>query len=104
MIRSASETQISLIRVFAVRMKKHWDLSYPLNKENSDLPGLMARLILDFAGRICHFVGFVMRRLKYSHLGSAQGQDKDSLLVKRRNDNHSPGPVIRESMGGKRGN
>ena len=23
-------------------------------------------------------------------------QDQDSLLVKRRNDNHSPGPVIRE--------
>ena len=26
----------------------------------------------------------------------AQDQDQDSLLVKRRNDNHSPGPVIRE--------
>ena len=26
----------------------------------------------------------------------SQGQDQDSLLVKRRNDNHSPGPVIRE--------
>ena len=25
-----------------------------------------------------------------------QDQDHDSLLVKRRNDNHSPGPVIRE--------
>ena len=25
-----------------------------------------------------------------------QDQDQDSLLVKRRNDNHSPGPVIRE--------
>ena len=24
------------------------------------------------------------------------GQDQDSLLVRRRNDNHSPGPVIRE--------
>ena len=24
------------------------------------------------------------------------GQDQDSLLAKRRNDNHSPGPVIRE--------
>ena len=24
------------------------------------------------------------------------GQDQDSLLVKRRNGNHSPGPVIRE--------
>ena len=28
--------------------------------------------------------------------GIAQDQDQDSLLVKRRNDNHSPGPVIRE--------
>ena len=27
---------------------------------------------------------------------SHQDQDQDSLLVKRRNDNHSPGPVIRE--------
>ena len=25
-----------------------------------------------------------------------QNQDQDSLLVKRRNDNHSPGPVSRE--------
>ena len=25
-----------------------------------------------------------------------QEQDQDSLLLKRRNDNHSPGPVIRE--------
>ena len=28
--------------------------------------------------------------------GQDQDQDQDSLLVKRRNDNHSPGPVIRE--------
>ena len=27
---------------------------------------------------------------------SLQDQDQDSLLVKRRNNNHSPGPVIRE--------
>ena len=27
---------------------------------------------------------------------SDQDQDQDSILVKRRNDNHSPGPVIRE--------
>ena len=39
----------SLIRVFAVRMKKHWDLSYP---------GWSV-----FAGRTCHFVGFVMQQL-----------------------------------------
>ena len=29
---------------------------------------------------------------------TCQDQDQDSLLVKRRNDNHSPGPVIREKM------
>ena len=27
---------------------------------------------------------------------NGNGADQDSLLVKRRNDNHSPGPVIRE--------
>ena len=30
------------------------------------------------------------------HISHAQDQDQNSLLVKRRNDNHSPGPVIRE--------
>ena len=30
------------------------------------------------------------------HSINLQDQDQDSLLVKRRNDNHSPGPVIRE--------
>ena len=45
----------NLIRVFTVRMKKHWDLSYPLGvSEVSDLSGLMPRLIWDFAGRNCH--------------------------------------------------
>ena len=42
----------SLIRVFAVRVKKHWILSYPLSAQR--------RL---FAGCTCHFVGFVMLRL-----------------------------------------
>ena len=37
-----------------------------------------------------YFEGMVNRI--YPH----QVQDQDSLLVKRRNDNHSPGPVIRE--------
>ena len=31
-----------------------------------------------------------------SSIPCIQDQDQDSLLVKRRNDNHSPGPVIRE--------
>ena len=33
---------------------------------------------------------------KLERLRQDQDQDQDNLLVKRRNDNHSPGPVIRE--------
>ena len=33
---------------------------------------------------------------KFANFRTRQDQDRDSLLVKRRNDNHSPGPVIRE--------
>ena len=36
----------------------------------------------------------VFERAVTSH--QDQDQDQDSSLVKRRNDNHSPGPVIRE--------
>ena len=51
-VRSA-KTQISLgIRVFAVRMKKDWVLSYTLSaSEDSDQTGRMPRLIWVFAGR-----------------------------------------------------
>ena len=45
----------SLIRVFAVHMKKAWVLSYLLSAQ--------WRLWSVFAGRVCHFVCFVMRRL-----------------------------------------
>ena len=49
----------SLIRVFAVRMKKAWVLSYPLSAiEASDQTGRMPRLICVFAGRTCHFLVF----------------------------------------------
>ena len=42
----------SLIRVFAVRMKKAWVLSYPLSaSEDFDQTGRMPRLIWVFAGR-----------------------------------------------------
>ena len=42
----------SLIRVFAVRMKKRWTLSFPLaHSEDSDQTGRMSRLIWVFAGR-----------------------------------------------------
>ena len=33
------------------------------DSENSDQTGRMPRLIRVFAGRTCHFVGFVMRKL-----------------------------------------
>ena len=33
--------------------------------EDSDQTGRMLRLVLVFAGRTCHFVGFVVRRLNY---------------------------------------
>ena len=35
------------------------------DSEDSDQTGQMPRLIWDFAGRTCHFVGFVMRWLIY---------------------------------------
>ena len=51
----AQRTQISLpslIRVFAVRMKKAWFFSYPLSaSEDSDQTGRMPRLIWVFTGR-----------------------------------------------------
>ena len=51
----------SLIRVFAVRMKKHWSSAthWP-HCGDTDQTGRMPRLIWVFAGRTCHFVGFVM--------------------------------------------
>ena len=56
----------SLIRVLAVRLKKAWVLSYSLSaSEDSDQTGRMPRLIWVFTKRSCHFVGFVMRQLKF---------------------------------------
>ena len=54
----------SLIRVFAVRMKKAWVLSYPLSAQRrlwSDWEDAQADLSLCWAHS--HFVGFVMSRL-----------------------------------------
>ena len=56
----------SLIRVFTVRIKKHWILSYPLSAcEDSDQTGRMPRLTWVVAGRTYHSVGFVKRRSKW---------------------------------------
>ena len=51
----------SLIRVFAVRMKKAWVLSYPLSAQRK--LWYPSSLIWVFPGRTDQFVGFVMRRL-----------------------------------------
>ena len=56
----------SLIRIFAVRMKKAWVLSYPLSTQRrlwSDWVDAQADLSLHWAHS--HFVSFVMSRLKY---------------------------------------
>ena len=56
----------SLIRDFAVHMKKHWALSYPLSAQRrfwSDWADAQADLSLRWAHS--HFVRFVTRRLKY---------------------------------------
>ena len=47
--------------------KKAWVLNYPLSRhEDSNQTGRMPRLIWVFAGRTCHFVGFVMRLFRCS--------------------------------------
>ena len=55
----------SLIRVFAVRMKKAWVTTHWAHSEDYDQTGRLPRLIWVFDRRTCHFVGFVTRRLKY---------------------------------------
>ena len=60
-----------LIRVFAVRMKKAWVLSYPLSAQQrlrSDWADAQADLSLRWAPS--HFVGFVMSRLKFILVGN----------------------------------
>ena len=54
-----NECARSLIRVFAVRMKKHWVFSYPMSAQRRLWSDLIPRLIcLRWAHT--HFVGFVM--------------------------------------------
>ena len=59
----------SLIKVFAVRMKKAWVLSYPLSTQRrlrSDWVDAQADLSLRWVHS--HFVGFVKMRLNYEWL------------------------------------
>ena len=59
---SAQSDQSSLCAQWVAK-----DPSFPhADSEDSDQTGRMPRLIWAFAGRTCHVVGFVMRRLKYS--------------------------------------
>ena len=60
----------SLIRVFAVRMKKAWVLSCPLSGQRRLIrlgTGWMPSLIWVFTGRTGRFVGFVMLLLSFYH-------------------------------------
>ena len=51
--------------------RKLWFLAtYWVHSEDSDRTGRMPRLIWVFAGRTCHFVGFVMRRLIYEWIST----------------------------------
>ena len=56
-----SESSLSAWRKLG-SLATHW-----AHSEDSDQTGLMPRLIWVFAGRTCHFVGFVTRRLNYEH-------------------------------------
>ena len=59
-----AKTQISLLsRVVAVRMNIRYLATHWAHYEDSDQTGRMPRLIWVFAGRTCHCVGFVTRRL-----------------------------------------
>ena len=63
-VRPAKGHPPSLIRVFSVRMKKAWVLSYPLSAQRrlwSDWVDAQTDLSVRWAHN--HFVGFVMRRL-----------------------------------------
>ena len=51
------------------------------DSEDSDQTGWMPRLIWVFAGRTCHFVGFVMRRLKWQNWSSANRIYVESTVI-----------------------
>ena len=56
----------SLIRVFAVRIKKHWVLNYLLSAQRRlGLDWADAQADLSLRWVHSHFVGFVRRRLNY---------------------------------------
>ena len=63
----------SRIRVFACAQWVVKDPSFlQAGSKDSDQTGRMSRLIWVSAGRTCHFVGFVMRRLKWLPCSSTE--------------------------------
>ena len=75
----------SLIRVFAVRMKKAWVLSYPLSAQRrlwSDWADAQADLSLRWAHT--HFVGFVMSRRSCCWPITEPRNDKTNKMCVRR--------------------
>ena len=55
-----------------------------------------SRYLLSFSLMTFFILDFILQKGFILTFREDQDQDQDSLLVKRRNDNHSPGPVIRE--------
>ena len=51
------------------------------DSEDSDHTGRMPRLIRVFAGRTCHFVGFVMRRHNYVFMKNSVNQSNTFLIL-----------------------
>ena len=75
----------NLIRVFAVRMKKAWVLSYPLSAQRrlwSNWADAQADLSLRWAHS--HFVGFVMSWLKCRECHNHKPQPTPSIKRKRK--------------------
>ena len=87
----------SLIRVFAVRMKNAWVLSYPLSALRrlwSDWVDAQADLSLRWAHT--HFVGFVMSRLKLNFILSRCARDKS--FIARKPEVHSILLVVKKLL------
>ena len=66
----------------------HW-----AHSEDSDQTGQMPRLIWVFSGRTCHFVGFVMRRLKWVYVMAII-----ALHVWGESDTYTPAVYVVESL------
>ena len=59
------------------RSENHW-----AHSEDAAQTGRMPRLIWVFAGRTCHFVGFVVRRLIYRSIVHPASSDENRLCLR----------------------